>query len=101
VSGIGADVSFWRRLTYGVVVLGVLLIVVAYTLNICVKLGVYGPLRKARQHAIDEEDYQHYAAYDDLAAPPAPVGGPAMAPVAAPTAAAVAGVVRRLLAADA
>lgn len=101
VSGIGADVSFWRRLTYGVVVLGVLLIVVAYTLNICVKLGVYGPLRKVRQHAIDEEDYQHYAAYDDLAAPPAPVGGPAMAPVAAPTAAAVAGVVRRLLAADA
>ena len=91
ISGFGADVGFWRRFTWGVVVLAVVLILAAYTLNVCVKLGVYGPLRKAR-HASEEEDYSHYAAYDDLATPPAPLGAPP--PVGAPTAAAVAGVVR-------
>ena len=91
ISGFGADVATWRRFTVGIVVLVVVLITAAYTLNVCVKLGVYGPLRKAR-HASEEEDYSHYAAYDDLAAPPAPLGS--IAPAAAPTAAAAAGVVR-------
>ena len=91
ISGFGWDVATWRRITVGVVALAVVLITAAYTLNVCVKTGVYGPLRKAR-HASEEEDYSHYAAYDDLAAPPAPIG--VAAPVAAPTAAAAAGVVR-------
>ena len=91
ISGFGFDVASWRRFTVGIVVLAVVLITAAYTLNVCVKLGVYGPLRKAR-HASEEEDYSHYAAYDDLAAPPAPLGVPA--PVGAPTPAATAGVVR-------
>ena len=90
ISGFGWDVATWRRITVGVVALAVVLITAAYTLNVCAKVGVYGPLRKAR-HASEEEDYSHYAAYDDLAAPPAPIG--VAAPVAAPTAAAAAGVV--------
>ena len=91
LGGVSADLSTWRRITWGVVVLVCALIIAAYVLNICVKTGVYGPLRKAR-HASEEEDYSHYAAYDDLSAPPAPPGvmAPASAPAAAPSAAAAA-----------
>ncbi len=100
LGGLRADVATWRRVAMGVALLAFTLIVAAYSLNACVRLGVYGPLHKAR-HASEEEDYSHYAAYDDLHAPPsplsatgAPVAAPAVAPAMAPSAAQDAGIVR-------
>lgn len=81
--GINASMSTWRKITLGVALLIIVLIVAAYVLNACVRFGVYGPLRKVR-HAAEEEDYSHYAAYDDLSVPPGPPGAPMGAPVGAP-----------------
>ncbi len=85
IGGVHATVHTWRRVTIFAIVLIVALIATAYTLNACVRMGVYGPLHKAR-HQQSEEDYSHYAAYDDLSAPPGPPGAaaaPALAPAAA------------------
>jgi hypothetical protein len=91
MGGLHLDVPTWRRITLGVAILIATLIAAAYTLNACVRLGVWGPLHKLKHTSSAEEDYSHYAAYDDLTAPPGPPG--AIAPAAAP-AGAVPGVVR-------
>lgn len=87
------DVRTWRNITYGVLALIIVLCILSYVLNLCVRLGLYGPGASKKHHAQVEEDYRHYAAYDDLSAPPAPLGGsplaaPAPAPAPTPTAAA-------------
>jgi len=84
VCGLRMSVRRWKALVWAVLILVLLLIVLAYALNALVSLGVYGPNRK---HAEEEQDYSHYAAYDDLGAPPAPPLAPAAAPAPAPAAA--------------
>ena len=74
--GITADVPFWRRTAWLVLGLVTTLIVCTYGLNLCVKLGVYGPLHIVKHPSDDEQDYSHYAAYDTSGGaadtPPAP-----------------------------
>jgi hypothetical protein len=86
--GFSLPVRTWRRVAWAVLCFGCALIALAYVLNTCVQLGVYGPRRAASaQHAAEEQDYSAYAADSDLnstavaAAPaPAPATGALLPP---------------------
>ena len=84
--GISLPVRTWRAVTWGVLAFSLTLILLAYVLNACVALGVYGPRHKSNiphAHTGDVEDYSHYAATSDLnatAAAPAPGPAPPMLP---------------------
>jgi len=82
--GVSMPVRSWRRVTWGVLALGCALILLAYVLNACVRLGVYGPRRTTNtKHAVEEQDYSAYAANSDLNGTAANAPAPAPAPAAA------------------